>query len=224
MSQSAPPRVATWLLRHCVPGPLNEALAGDLLEEFRRGRSARWYWRQILAAISVACFREVASRPGMLLFAALWSMTAPAWLLFIFRFQTQTNFIGPVWRLAWPWSTICIFALSIAECLIPVWAGMLVYALAKSALSGVFSIRQLRRGLLVSLAIFIAVSIFMIGFSMLLPSLGHPFNPGALTPLGQITSLRLWAFLVRTPYLLALISALWSAASRPKNGRKMTAA
>ena len=33
--------------------------AGDLLEEFNRGRSAAWYWRQVLVAIIVGCASEV---------------------------------------------------------------------------------------------------------------------------------------------------------------------
>lgn len=224
MRQTEPPPIATWLLRHCAPGPRNEALAGDLLEEFRSGRSATWYWRQTLTAIAAACLREVASRAGMLLFAALWSMMAPAWLFFVFRIETQTNFSGPIWRLPWPWSTICIFALLIAESLIFIWAGMLVYVLTKGALSRTFSFRQLSRGSLLSLPIFMAVSGVMLALSMLLPSLGHSFNPDTLTPLGQITDLRLWAVLVRIPYLLALICALWSGTSLPRNERKTTAA
>ncbi len=46
-----PPALATWMLKHLVPGEGNEALEGDLLEEFQRRRSASWYWRQVLAAI-----------------------------------------------------------------------------------------------------------------------------------------------------------------------------
>ena len=45
-------RMAMWLMRHV--GPPNEALAGDLLEEYRQGRSKLWYWWQVLIAISVA--------------------------------------------------------------------------------------------------------------------------------------------------------------------------
>ena len=45
------PAAATWMLRHLVLGNRNEALEGDLLEEFQRRHSASWYWRQVLAAI-----------------------------------------------------------------------------------------------------------------------------------------------------------------------------
>ncbi len=41
MNASKPPALATWMLEHLLWGGRNEALAGDLLEEFqRRGSSA----------------------------------------------------------------------------------------------------------------------------------------------------------------------------------------
>jgi hypothetical protein len=46
-----PPIMATWMLKHLVLGDRNEALEGDLLEEFHRRRSATWYWRQVLGAM-----------------------------------------------------------------------------------------------------------------------------------------------------------------------------
>ncbi len=49
MRPPGPPRAATWLLRHFGRG--NEPLAGDPLDEFRDGRTAHWYWRQVMTAI-----------------------------------------------------------------------------------------------------------------------------------------------------------------------------
>jgi hypothetical protein len=46
-----PPPMATWMLKHLVLGKRNEALEGDLLEEFQQRRSESWYWRQVLGAI-----------------------------------------------------------------------------------------------------------------------------------------------------------------------------
>lgn len=59
MTRPRPPIVATWLLQRFVCQ--NEALAGDLLEEYRGGRTVSWYWRQVLIAIVLATanvFRE----------------------------------------------------------------------------------------------------------------------------------------------------------------------
>lgn len=51
MKSSQPPSVATWLLLHLASGQDRDALVGDLIEEYRRGRSESWYWRQVLIAI-----------------------------------------------------------------------------------------------------------------------------------------------------------------------------
>ena len=51
MKTTKPPALATWLVEHACPGPPNEALAGDLAEQFSQGRSSYWYWRQALVAV-----------------------------------------------------------------------------------------------------------------------------------------------------------------------------
>lgn len=56
MSALEPPRLALTLLHRF--GPDNEALAGDLVEEFDRRRSRLWFWRQVVAAIAIAGFRR----------------------------------------------------------------------------------------------------------------------------------------------------------------------
>ena len=43
-----PPRAAQRLLRVCVGPAAFEIVAGDLDEEFARGRTAAWYWRQAI--------------------------------------------------------------------------------------------------------------------------------------------------------------------------------
>jgi len=58
MKRSQPPALATWLLEHARFSTTDGVIAGDLLEEFHTGRSAAWYWRQVLAAIVVGCARE----------------------------------------------------------------------------------------------------------------------------------------------------------------------
>jgi hypothetical protein len=58
MKPSKPPALATWMLEHLLWGGRNEALAGDLLEEFQRRRSAAWYWRQVIGAILASLSNE----------------------------------------------------------------------------------------------------------------------------------------------------------------------
>jgi hypothetical protein len=54
-----PPALAAWLLEHFRFSITDDALAGDLLEEFNQRRSAAWYWRQVLVAILVGFATEV---------------------------------------------------------------------------------------------------------------------------------------------------------------------
>ena len=48
--------LALWLLG-CL-APRNEPLAGDLLEQFRAGRSVVWLWLQLFYAIAMGSFRQ----------------------------------------------------------------------------------------------------------------------------------------------------------------------
>ncbi len=48
--------LALWLLGHLAPR--NEPLAGDLVEQFRAGRSVVWLWSQLLYAIVMGSFRQ----------------------------------------------------------------------------------------------------------------------------------------------------------------------
>lgn len=63
MTDRQPPAVATWLLQCAARG--NEALVGDLLEEYRHGRSAAWYWRQVLTAVAVGTSKPAALTLGV---------------------------------------------------------------------------------------------------------------------------------------------------------------
>lgn len=61
---SKAPALATWLLEHLMPGE-KDAIAGDLVEEFRNGRSRAWFWRQALTVIFLALvFRIISSTLG----------------------------------------------------------------------------------------------------------------------------------------------------------------
>jgi hypothetical protein len=55
-----PPRLARLLLDWLAPG--NEALRGDLDEEFAAGRGSRWYWRQVVSVIAHEGTLRVRSR------------------------------------------------------------------------------------------------------------------------------------------------------------------
>jgi hypothetical protein len=78
MNRSRPPVIAAWLLRRFALGPDADAIAGDLLEHYQRGRSAAWYWREVFVAILAATWSESRQHPFRLLgaVAAGWIVTA----------------------------------------------------------------------------------------------------------------------------------------------------
>jgi hypothetical protein len=61
MSDQQPPWLATWLAQRLVSGPRRESLLGDLIEQYRMGRSGLWYWRQVLAAIVIGSAHDIAA-------------------------------------------------------------------------------------------------------------------------------------------------------------------
>ena len=67
MTRSQPSSLILALLRFVASG--NEALAGDLIEEWRRGRPSRWFWRQLLVALvaaSWASWRTHSAQPEII--------------------------------------------------------------------------------------------------------------------------------------------------------------
>lgn len=56
MTSAHPPRRALALLDRVVPD--SSPLAGDLTEEFHRGRSRAWFWWQVLAAVAIASLQR----------------------------------------------------------------------------------------------------------------------------------------------------------------------
>ena len=58
MNEKTPPRIASWLLKRFGASVQDQALAGDLAEHYRSGRSRWWYWREVMIALSVGTLRE----------------------------------------------------------------------------------------------------------------------------------------------------------------------
>jgi hypothetical protein len=77
-----PPSVATWLAQRLVSGPRCESLLGDLIEQYRQGRSWSWYWRQVLAAILVVTVHDLAAHKTL----ALRTLTIGWTLYYLFSF------------------------------------------------------------------------------------------------------------------------------------------
>lgn len=235
MRQANPPKAATWMLRHLVPGERNDALAGDLLEEFRSGRGAVWYWRQVLACIAVSNRRIVAANRSALFFAGLWALLAPACV----PMPPLTHFRGldhafwnldAIWKLAWPWSAIANLGLTFLPMILFVWAGMLLYLALEGLGTRRFSFRRFQRGIMRSVSVFIplwvaAWSLPLIFSGVLAahfssemrtvrssPSAAHnPFALFVVTKTGFC--------IVCAPFFVTLLWAMWDA-SRVRSARK----
>jgi amino acid transporter len=194
-------------------------LAGDLLEEFHSGRSAAWYWRQTLTAIAAGLFRHVVSHVGVLLFAALWSILAPSWFVFAYGVENNSGFLGQMWQMNFPWSTLCVLIVTLAVDLTFIWAGMALFLIPYQATTKRLSVRRIRRSLWLSVVAYIAASAGIFGLLSFLPPT-HGIDQRTLTPLNAVVDTRLWAMAIRWPSFLTLVCALWNAPQPLDAGRK----
>jgi hypothetical protein len=91
-----PPALANWLLARF--GLVQDALVGDLYQEWSAGRSTVWFWHQTLAAIGWGAVREVRRRPGRTCSALLIG------LLFVGAvFVAGDTIANGLARLVWGW-------------------------------------------------------------------------------------------------------------------------
>jgi hypothetical protein len=145
------------MLEHFTCGYRNEALAGDLLEEFRSGRSAGWYWRQVLGAIAIGLYRAAGNHGTVALFALLWSMLAPAWLLVFATAERHTDLSSRFYRMDWPWSTVCDLGLLLLADLLFIWIGIVLYLGPDLLRSKGRRVRHVCRGVAASIPVLIVV-------------------------------------------------------------------
>jgi hypothetical protein len=210
------------MLEHCTPGGSDPSLRGDLLEEFRSGRSVAWYWRQTLAVLVLGCRRAARIQGSALLFAALWSMLAPGWLHVVSEFRLRMDFAGHLRQIDWPWSILLDLGLSLAAVMLFVWAGAVLYLLPQLGIARSLGLGRLSRGFFWSIQMFISTFGAMVLVLVLFPP--HLASQHALTAFGEITDFRADSLVRRIPYLLTLLCALWPATQRAMSGRNRTAA
>lgn len=86
MRSTQPPALATRLLAQLGPDPNHEALVGDLIEQYRAGRSRAWFWRQTAAALLRAMTGDLRSHKLLALRAI-----AVGWSLY-FAFAFPVNY------------------------------------------------------------------------------------------------------------------------------------
>ncbi|QNI32136.1 hypothetical protein H7849_24600 [Alloacidobacterium dinghuense] len=211
MTRYEPPPLATWILEHLAPGHQNEALAGDLLEDFRAGRSSRWYWRQVLAACLAAWLRYLGDRKMIVVFAVVWSMFAPAWTTLQERIMH-----GPehMWRMDLSFKGISTIAVWLTLNLIFLWAGVLFYFISHPHFTKRFTRRQVTRAFLLAAFVFLPayIATFIVTNLYFFP--GPQVDRSTMTLLGEFMDVRLWANAIRIPFLVTLLCALWQAIPR----------
>lgn len=201
--------LATWMLEHLASGDPDDALAGDLLEEFRAGRSRSWYWRQVFAACLVSWLRSLRARLPLLVFVLLWSMLAPAWSVFIDQVEKNSQFLGSLWQMDWPFSALSRFTAWFMLNAVFLWAGMLVYSLAHTSLGRDLRRRKFIRAFFLGPSIFLPAYFFTFIFTNIFAYPGLVISRHALTPTGELMDIRTWADMVRIPYVITLLVALW---------------
>ncbi len=103
MSLRRPPALADWLLERLGGIRQDAALAGDLLEEFRSGRPAAWYWRQTLIAVAHGVAASVGElRPYLLALSAAYAVQfVVALTLWSKNFPPAVH--GSGWMKFWVW-------------------------------------------------------------------------------------------------------------------------
>lgn len=215
MRRREPPPLATWILRHLTAGDPDEAIDGDLFEVFRLGRSDAWYWRQVAAACIHSWYGNLYARGPILVFALIWSLLSPVWYETLERIDTSQNFDkgGQIFGLLWlPLVLIAWIVLHAAF----LWAGLLVYQLVHTVLRKPVPYKELRRAfwivpLILPLAhgaIFLLANLYWYS----LPGLSRAHL--APTILGKIADLGILPNLIRIPYFVTMVIALWETVHR----------
>jgi hypothetical protein len=187
MKSSHPPSLATWLLEHLVRRE-DDALAGDLMEEFNRGRSARWYWYQVLVAILVSFSEELRTGWIAILFSVIVSGAFP--YNQIWHSSEFERVFARVITLPWPWSMffgIAFWSAFEAVMLFAVFAAYL-------GVTRRLSLSSLSKG---SLAALLALTLGNLGVNVL----------WVLQPSRLLFSYVIW----RLPLFFGLVLAIWVA-------------
>ncbi|HEX8711897.1 MAG TPA: hypothetical protein VF730_08495, partial [Terracidiphilus sp.] len=209
MRHTKPPSLATWMLEHLTPADRDDALAGDLLEDFRSGRSNAWYWQQTLTACTVGWLKHLSERRMLVIFAALWSMLAPTWMALELRILDGSHASIGTWRMDGQFSGIGSIAFWLLLNLGFLWAGMLLYFLSHVNVARTFTRQQVVRAFIIAAPIFFFAYFGSFVLANLYSYPGPLVARSSITPVGELTDLRGWADLLRVPYFITLVGALW---------------
>lgn len=218
MMRNEPPSLATWMLEHLLPGHQDEALAGDLLEDFHAGRSRGWYWRQVFAACATGWLRYLRDRWLIFMFAVVWSMLAPVWTALQDKILHGS---GQTWRMDLSFTGLSGVVAWLVLNLSFVWAGAVLYFASHPGFAKRFTRQQVVRAFLGPALVFLPVymATFIVVNLYFFP--GPQIDRRTMTLLTEFTDLRLWANAIRIPFLITLLCGLWGAIPRPRKSPTM---
>ncbi|MGA7340924.1 MAG: hypothetical protein WBE72_15765 [Terracidiphilus sp.] len=227
MNKAEPPSLATWILEHLTPGDRDEALAGDLLEGFRAGRSSGWYWRQAIAACAARWLESLRGRKLLVMFAVIWSMPAPVWITLQHRMESGSSVQGAMWRMDGAFNNgFSSFVVWLVLNLSFIWVGMLLYLASHTSLTRSFSREKILGAFLAAVPVFLIAYIGTFIVVNLLAWPGPVVDRRTMHPLGEFADLRMWADVLRVPFFLTMLWALWGTTARraePPDSRALRA-
>lgn len=211
------------MLEHLTSADHDEALAGDLLEVFRTGKSDGWYWRQTIGACAISWYECLCARSSMLIFVLLWAMISPAWNSLCVKVEDSSpdlsrlfSGFGPIWLIAALilWTMLHSFFL---------WTGILCFGVLSIKANSAVHSAKLKRGLLLAPLVFAPVYGAVFVLVTLFWYSHFEYWQLASSPFHQITDVRLLADVIRFPYFVALLVALWGVIPRTIRGMQESA-
>jgi len=161
MRASGPPELANWLMTRFVPGENRESMIGDLIEQYQRGRSSAWYWRQTIGAIAISFAAEMWQHKLLAGSVAVLSASVPD----IYMYSRLWVWVAKVDRLWYPrliyskWSWIAInpWAYRLQPYF---WTSNIAWCAILSALSWIMSrLHPRQRGLVITLFLLLQVGL-----------------------------------------------------------------
>ncbi len=221
MNRRQPSPLASWALGHLTSGDQDEAIAGDLLEHFRAGRSGAWYWRQVVASCLLSWSQSLTARGPALVFVLGWSVLAPAWKAALDRIADPLSFERAWQTFGLLWLPIGLIGWTALHAAF-LWIGLLVYQFAHTFAGHPLPRRDLSRAFWIATLAYPPIA----GLTYLLAGIYVYSMPGlahatlASNALGQIADLGILPDLIRVPYLVAFLIALWPIAYRQRRGQR----
>ena len=216
MKRREPPQFATWMLKHLTAGDRDEALEGDLLEEFHAGRSKIWFWRQVIVAVLLRSMLGVFHRRIVLIFAIAWSLLSPAWQVIFIQFDHESDFAGFIWRMPWPWSTLCDFGWNALKDLTFVWIGAFLYIALLAMVRKGLHMRTLVPGIGLSVVAYcITLACWIWAITLLEPKpVAGAVDWHTLTVWNAIVKIGFGGIAPGLPSIVAMVCVLWGIEGR----------